>query len=302
MDPLPDVQSEKPIIPLYIDRVGIRNVKRRIIIEGPKGRLHFDAVIDVYVDLPASRRGIHMSRNVEAFIEAIDAARLITLPTVEKILDTVCNILLKKHDYASKAEVIAKTTYFYEEDFLGHPTNEAADVEIKVSKTREGEATYTVKVSLLGMSVCPCAQETYKSIEGTPTPHTPSHAQRAKLSIAVTTKGAFVRLEKLIDAGRTSFSVPTISILKRYDEYRVVKYAFENPRFVEDIARAALCNLYKILDGKIPGDSIIEVEVISYESIHPHDAYAHAKMTLEQLRKEITASNKQEDVNTIQTK
>ena len=45
---LPDVQSERPDYPLYIDRVGIKNVKRRIIIEAPKGRLHYDAVIDVF--------------------------------------------------------------------------------------------------------------------------------------------------------------------------------------------------------------------------------------------------------------
>jgi len=284
---LPDVQSEKPDYPLYIDRVGIRNVKRRIIIEGPKGRLHYDAIIDVYVDLPASRRGIHMSRNIEAFIEAVDAARLMTLPTIEKILDTVCDILLRKHDYASRAEVIARTTYFYEEDFLGHPSNEAADLEIKVAKTREGEVTYTVKVSLLGMTVCPCAQETYRSIEKTLSNPPPSHAQRAKLSIAVTTKGAFIRLERLIDAARKSFSSPTVSILKRYDEYRLVKYAFQHPKFVEDVARAALINLYEVLKGKVPGDSIVEVEVVSYESIHPHDAYAHAKMSFEQLENEI---------------
>ncbi|RLG74396.1 MAG: GTP cyclohydrolase I FolE2 [Thermoprotei archaeon] len=290
---LPDVQSERPDYPLYIDRVGIKNVKRRIIIEAPKGRLHFDAVIDVYVDLPASRRGIHMSRNIEAFIEAIDAARLMTLPTVEKILDTVCNILLRKHDYASRAEVIAKTTYFYEEDFLGHPTNEAADVEIKVAKTREGDVTYTVKVSLLGMTVCPCAQETYRSIEKTSSNPPPSHAQRAKLSIAVTTKGVFVRLERLIDAARKSFSSPTVSILKRYDEYRLVKYAFQHPRFVEDVARAALINLYKVLKGNVPEDSMVEVEVESYESIHPHNAYAHAKMTFGQLVSEIEEAPKE---------
>jgi len=287
-----DVQNEKPVYPIYISRVGVKNIKRRIILEGPKGRLHFDTILDVYVDLPAERRGVHMSRNIEAFIEAIDAVRLKPLPTIEKILDTVCDILLKKHEYATRAEVIAKTTYFYTETFLGIPAEEAADVEIKVAKTREGDVTYTVKVGLTGMTVCPCAQEIYRSMEKTELPHTPSHAQRAKLYLSIKTKGVFVRMEKLIEAGKAAFSAPTLSLLKRIDEYRLVKHAFENPRFVEDVARAALCNLYRIVNGKVPEDSEIKVEVVSYESIHPYDAYAYARFTLKDLRREIEEAKK----------
>ncbi len=287
-----DVQNEKPVYPIYISRVGVKNIKRRIILESPKGRLYFDAILDVYVDLPAERRGVHMSRNIEAFIEAIDAVRLKPLPTMEDILVTICDILLKKHEYATKAEVIAKTTFFYTEDFLGIPAEEAADVEIRVSKTREGDVIYVVKVGLSGITVCPCAQETYRSMEKTALPHTPSHTQRAKLYLSVKTKGVFVRIEKLIEAGKTAFSAPTLSLLKRLDEYRLIRHAFKNPRFVEDIARAAIYNLYRKMNGKVPDNSEIEVEVISYESIHPYDAYAYAKFTLKDLRKEIEEAKK----------
>jgi len=287
---LPDVQDDVPQHPIRIDRVGVKNVKRRVIIEGPKGELQFDVTIDAYVDLPIDKRGVHMSRNIMAFIEAIDAARLMVHPTVEKVLDKICDMLLEKHEYSSYAEVHARTTYFYEEDFTGTSTSEAADVEIKVFKSRDGITTYTTKVSVLGMTVCPCAQQVYSSIDNVSLPHAPSHTQKAKLSISLTTRDGFVRIEKLIDVARRSFSSPTVSLLKKYDEYKLIKHAFKNPRFVEDVVRSALYQIYECFSKVLPGDTMVEVEILSYESIHPHDVYAHSKTTLEELGDEIKSN------------
>ena len=279
---LKEIQDEEPEIPLSIDKVGVRGVRRRIVTQSPKGPLFFDVVLDAYVDLPANRRGIHMSRNIEAFIEAIDQARVKGAPLIENVLEDACLILLEKHPYASKAEIKANTTFFYNEDFAGISSEEAANVSIVVIVDKNGSRHYSISVSVYGMTVCPSAQETYHQIEGTPLHKSPSHSQRAKLTLTVSTKGFFVRIEDLIDAARLAFSAPATSLLKREDEHLLVKKAFEKPRLVEDLVRYALHNVYHILrSNNCPEDTLISVEAESFESIHIHNAYASRTVTLE---------------------
>lgn len=284
---LKEVQDEEPELPLCLDRVGVRGVRRRIVTQSPKGPMVFDVTFDAYVDLPASRRGIHMSRNVEAFVEAIDQARARGAPSVEAVLTDACQVLLDKHPYASRAELKVNTTFFYEEDFVRPPSEEAADVAIAVTVHRDGSKQHSVSVSVYGATVCPSAQETFHEIEGTPLNLSPSHSQRAKLTLSAVTKGFFVRVEDLIDAARLSFSAPAASLVKREDEHLIVKRSFERPRLVEDLVRYALHNLYHVLKAcNCPKDARLTVEAESLESIHAHNAYAMRATTLEELERE----------------
>jgi len=57
---------------------------------------------------------------------------------------------------------------------------------------------------------------------------------------------------------------------KREDEKFVTESAYNNPKFVEDIAR----DVYIALD-KNPRITYFEVEAVSFESIHNHNAYAY---------------------------
>lgn len=284
---VPDVQDEPPLHPIYISRVGVRNVRRRVTVERSQGKYHFDVTIDAFVDLPPNKRGVHMSRNIEAFIEAIDAVRTTPHPSVEKLLDRVCDMLLAKHEYSTTVEVVARTAYFYEVEFAGVPASETADVEIKAVKRRDGGSLYTIRVSLVGMTVCPCAQQVYSSLNGTEPSQTPSHTQRARITLSVTVREGSVGIDELVRVAREAFSAPSISLLKKLDEYRLIRRAFENPRFVEDVARAVLYNFCRTFSGKLPDDTEIEVEVVSYESIHPHDVYAYSRSSLGYLRRSV---------------
>ena len=60
-------------------------------------------------------------------------------------------------------------------------------------------------------------------------------------------------------------------LLKQVDEKKVTKYAYENPRFVEDMTR----DIYNELK-QIENLSYFKVEVESIESIHNHNAFACA--------------------------
>ena len=76
-------------------------------------------------------------------------------------------------------------------------------------------------------------------------------------------------IESIIDIIESSASAPIYTLLKRPDEKFVTELAYDNPKFVEDVARDVALKLSSY--GKIEW---YKVEVESDESIHLHNAYA----------------------------
>ena len=64
-------------------------------------------------------------------------------------------------------------------------------------------------------------------------------------------------------------SCELFGLLKRPDEKFVTEYAYDNPKFVEDLVRDVARRLEA--DPRIEGYSI---EAENFESIHNHSAYA----------------------------
>jgi MptA/FolE2 family GTP cyclohydrolase len=113
-------------------------------------------------------------------------------------------------------------------------------------------------------SLCPCSKEI--SDYG-------AHNQRGYVEIDVTcAPGSVVHFEDLIDAAEQAGSVPVYSMLKRPDERHVTMEAYENPAFVEDIARDAALALKA--DRRV---NAFTVRVTNLESIHAHNAVATVK-------------------------
>ncbi|KXB06004.1 hypothetical protein AKJ52_02695 [candidate division MSBL1 archaeon SCGC-AAA382C18] len=280
-----DVQRDEPDIPMEIDKVGVKGVRRKISTITPKGNFFYDVVLDAFVDLPKDMSGTHMSRDVEALAEAIEEANKEKSSSLEEVLNDISNRLMMKHKYATRVELIAKTQHQYEENFTDPPTNEMANVTIAVTKDRNGKDRRSVKVEIPGLSVCPCAQQTYQEAEGVEC-QAPSHTQRVNLSIDLTTRDKLVRIGWLIDAARKSFSAPISSLLKRDDEYKLLKKAYSSPKFIEDLVRHAVYYCGQTLkDKEYPEDTEINVEAESLESIHPHNAYARRETTIGNLLK-----------------
>ena len=287
MSELNEVQESEPEISLKIDRVGVKQVKKKITTTTPEGKFSYDVDLDAYVDLPKDKRGKHMSRDIEAFMESIEEAKKEESSSLEGVLEDICKRLMEKHSYATKAELIAKTRHHYEEDFTGTKTTEAADAEISVSMSRDSENAKSVKINIPGMSVCPCAQDTFSEKEDTPKEKTPSHTQRVNISLEVTTGERLVRLDWLVNSARKAFSAPVTTLLKRDDEYELIKKAYQQPKFIEDIIRNTLNSCFhKLQEENFPEDTKIKVEAESLESIHPHNAYACRETTLEELSRE----------------
>ncbi|MCE4603523.1 MAG: GTP cyclohydrolase MptA [Aeropyrum sp.] len=275
-----DVQDLTPDKPLYLERVGFRGVRKRAVLESPEGPLALDLELDAYVDLEPSKRGVHLSRNIEAIESVISDRRA---RSIEDLLRKIGRELLERHSYAAKSSVVAKTLYYVKVEWLhGLASREPVDVEVEVSVTRGGEELWRVSVEARGMTVCPSARQTIAEIKGLDPELAPSHSQKAVLRGTVTTRRVMVRIEDLARELFSSFSAPTITLLKKRHEAGLILAAFSKPMFVEDIVREAAWRIANI--PYMPEDAIIEVEALSFESIHPHDLSAYLRARASEVR------------------
>ena len=264
--------------------MGFKGVRQRVIFNTREGRIPLDLKINAFVELDVTRRGAHLSRNIDALMIPLLQEHV---ESIESYLEKVSDKLLELHDYALRAIVEANTVYYVDVKWMDIEGKEPVDVRVTVSKTRSGLKTWKVEVSVRGMSVCPSAMNTISEITSSPWGLAPSHSQKVVIKGSITTKGEFVRIEDIAKALISSPSAPTFTRLKRLEEAKLILNAFKNPKFVEDIARDAMCNLFKLAKEKGLENSFIEVEVESFESIHPHNVYASRSASFLEIENEI---------------
>lgn len=285
---LPHVQCDTPEIPIKIDRVCVKGFYRRICLDTGDGSFCLNAKINACIDLPRHQRGIHVSRSVEAIIESLGEIKLSGLKKIEEALRNITKILLDKHKYAYEAEVSINTLYLYKynDSYVGINSDEIPIILMFRNRLwRDGKEETSIGVKIKGMTVCPCAQQVYAAMENLKIPHAPSHSQRATILASIKTNhGSDVDLNKVIKAVLESFSAPVLNLLKRDSEYRLVKKAFENPRFVEDVTRHAAYNIFKECNSELNDDDEIQVRVTSFESIHPFNLYASSSYKVSELK------------------
>ena len=67
---LPDIQADKPQIPINLSRVGVTNVKKLVEVKRKDKRpIVLISTFDIFVDLPSHLKGANLSRNFEAVDE-----------------------------------------------------------------------------------------------------------------------------------------------------------------------------------------------------------------------------------------
>ncbi len=248
-----DLQSEMDSRGKDIDKVGIKGLRYPIVLLDKNNKTqHTIAEIDMYVFLPNDYRGTHMSR----FIEVINSYRKeISIERLEPILRD-----LKLKLKSRKAEISLKFPYFIEKFSPVSRKYGLNYYDISFDAVCEEKYDFTLTVSALGMSLCPCSKEisNYNA-----------HNQRVLVSVSVKMLG-IVWIEELVDIIERNVSSPVFVLLKREDEKFVTESSYDNPKFVEDIVRDIALELDK--NDKITWYS---VEAESFESIHPFNAYAY---------------------------
>jgi GTP cyclohydrolase-4 len=262
---------------------------------------------DAYVDLPSTQRGIHMSRNPEAISDVLEEAVEDSAMEVESLCAEIVNLLLEKHKYAKRAEVSMKSDFMImkKSPVTKHKTQEMVNIMADAIGYRNEEGVVIRKMigaEVVGMTVCPCAQETVKEsskqkllelLDEETTEKVleavtfASHNQRGRGSIMIEVPAQqVIRGEDIIRIIEDSMSSYVCELLKRPDEHAVVINAHEHPMFVEDCVRNMIQKIVEEF-SHLPDDTLITVQQVNEESIHRHNAFAEKVATMGELKAEI---------------
>lgn len=260
MSELVDLQNAPDDRGIPIDRVGISKLTYPIVVmDRAQGKQESVGEFSMSVSLPHHFKGTHMSRFLEVLHESYGEITVRTLPT---ILQTLAERL-----DAREAELGVRFTYFLEKAAPVTGARALANYWCAFQASLDPNGTnFMVAVDVPVTTLCPCSK--IISDYG-------AHNQRGSVLIKVRsgldTSGEphLIWIEELIGVAEASASAPVYPLLKRSDERFVTMQAYDNPVFVEDVAR----NVAQALQAD---ERIVWFEVISTneESIHNHAAFA----------------------------
>lgn len=289
------MQNERVHNSFRLNKVGVTGVAKPVQVRRPDRTVTLTTTIDVFVDLPPQQKGSHLSRNLEAINEVVDRSVREPVGSLEELTEIIARSLLKRHDYATTSEVWAAADYFLERTSPGGRTSLEPYRLVARANARRGarEVERSIGVEVVGMTACPCAMETVRDDlmkdhpelatwpDGVPII---THNQRNRTTLILQEPaGHDIEADELVDIVEESMSAPTIGLLKRPDEGRLVEMAHRNPKFVEDVVRDVLDRLLKRYP-KMPDFTWVRVKSEAEESIHKHNAFAERSTTFGELR------------------
>ncbi len=250
---LDDLQSQPDDRAIAIDKVGIRGLEAPIQLRDRDGHVQETvAQFNMFVGLAHNVRGAHMSR----FVEVLNAhAQAFSVENIAGILRTMQTRLGAQSAYLEMAFpfFLWKTA-----PVTKQPGRLNYQVRLLAARIRE-KLEITLEVRVPVKTLCPCSKSISKY---------GAHNQRGLVAVQIRSR-ATVWIQCLIEIVEASASSGLYTLLKRPDEKHVTEAAYENPVFVEDLARNIVLRLQK--DERI---AWYQVEAENQESIHNHNAYA----------------------------
>ena len=251
--PIADVQGSPDLRRIPIDKVGIKGIRHPVrVLDRSVGRQETVATFNMYVDLPQDFKGTHMSR----FVQVLENHEYeITVTTFQRMLREMVDLLEARSGHIEMA-----FPYFVRKAAPVSGVSSLMDYGVTlIGAIRNGEVRISARVVVPVTSLCPCSKAI--SAYG-------AHNQRSHVTVHAHTR-ALVWIEELIDVVEQEASCQLFGLLKRPDEKFVTEYAYDHPKFVEDLVRDVARRLDA--DPRIEGYSI---EAENFESIHNHSAYA----------------------------
>lgn len=250
---IPDIQSSTDKRKIAIDKVGVKAIRHPVrVAERGGGVQHTIAMFNMYVGLPHQFKGTHMSR----FLEILNSyEREISVESFKIMLEDMVGRL-----EAESGSIEMAFAYFINKAAPISKVLSLMDYEVTfVGEIKSGKRMFNMKVVVPVTSLCPCSKNI--SDYG-------AHNQRSHVTISARTR-EFVWIEELVEYAEKHASSQLYGLLKRPDEKYVTEYAYDHPKFVEDMVRdiAADLNRDKRIDRYV-------VESENFESIHNHSAYA----------------------------
>mgnify|MGYP003375756660 FL=1 len=244
---LPDVQSARDGRNIAIDRVGVRGITVPITVETKEDTLATVATVEMTVSLPADKKGTHMSRFVALMEEHSEPLNV----------DVVRSLMA---DMLKRLDAVDGTIELRFPLFIRKLTSLMNYEAAWIADSRDGVITVRQETATPVTSLCPCSKEISRY---------GAHNQRSRLTASVELS-APMSLEEQIAYSEEAASCQLWARLKRSDEKYVTEYAYDHPKFVEDIVRDMAAALNK--EERVVA---YRVEAENFESIHNHSAYAY---------------------------
>jgi GTP cyclohydrolase I len=248
-----DVQATPDLRRIAINKVGVKGIRHPVIVKDRSGGVQPTvADFNMYVRLPHDFKGTHMSR----FVEILSShERAISVESFREMLFEVASRLGAETGYIEMS-----FPYFVEKRAPVSGVRSLMDYAVTfLGRVSDGVDSHSTRVVVPATSLCPCSKKI--SAYG-------AHNQRAHITLTVESR-EMIWIEELIDIAEQNASSQLYGVLKRPDEKFVTEFAYDNPKFVEDLARDVAVSL-----NADPRVISYVVEVENFESIHNHSAYA----------------------------
>jgi GTP cyclohydrolase I len=252
-DEIADVQNSPDNRKITIDKVGIKDIRHPVRVKDRSvGEQHTVATFNMYVELPHNFKGTHMSRFVEILNQH---EREISVKSFHDMLKEMGERL-----EAETGRIEMSFPYFINKKAPVTGVESLMDYQVSFNgEINKGVTSIELKVIVPVTSLCPCSKKI--SDYG-------AHNQRSHVTVTIRAN-SFIWVEELIEMVEKQASSELYGLLKRPDEKHVTEYAYDHPKFVEDMVRDVAANLNA--DARV--DAYI-VESENFESIHNHSAYA----------------------------
>ncbi len=250
---LPDVQASADRRGIAIQKVGVRDVRYPVRVRAAGGVAQSSVgVFQMTVALPPEVKGTHMSRFIEV-LEGLEHE--LDAQALGGLLDAMLSRL-----QADAGSISLRTTWFRRKTAPVSGVASLLDYGVRLEAEHDGTRRVlrqTVEVPVT--SLCPCSRDI--SAYG-------AHNQRSLISIGAELRGA-LELDEQIGFAEDAASCQLWGLLKRPDEKYVTEYAYDHPKFVEDLVRDVALALRA--DPRVAAYTVASE---NFESIHNHSAYA----------------------------
>jgi GTP cyclohydrolase-4 len=261
----------------------------------------FYAILDIFVDLPATQKGAHMSRFPHEVEAALEESATKEAPDIESLAARIATGVLDRQG-ATRAEchIRAKVPRTRHAPLSGQLTQEVFTL-IGCATTNGTTTARLVGVETDGMTACPCAQDMMRDHArsrlidlGFPAADADraldvmpiaTHSQRGRGTLIVSAHPD-ISADDLVRIVEASMSSEVYGVLKRPDEFFIVNRAHRHPKFVEDVVRDMLAHVLRTYP-ELPDDAFVLARQVNFESIHKHDVTAERGAALKELRREV---------------
>ncbi|WP_100406898.1 GTP cyclohydrolase FolE2 [Bacillus solitudinis] len=262
---MPDLQNKPDDYYFPIQQVGISKVKYPVMIESDLAPTiqTTTAEFALTTSLEANYKGINMSRLTEQ-LHIYFQTHMLSIETLREF-----TTILAKEMKQKAANVRVSFPWFFTKASPSVGLEGMAHADVTYDVTFDEKTGYSSIMTLTAAvtTLCPCSKEISEYS---------AHNQRGFVTMTVTTDETDASDWKavLLEAAESNASSILYPVLKRPDEKAVTEHAYENPRFVEDLARLVAADLYE-------HESVLafEIECRNEESIHQHDAISRLSFT-----------------------